>query len=169
MKNHLVLFTIVLLLGLSSCGIANRTLSQEMQTDSRTERYDSSMLEKELHSIIRATIDEILSREYTQDVTIDRKVWSPPDTAGNQYIVQEETVKSVTVAKETKKNAETLSEVVSEQTDSTSVSASIEDLVVDTTTEITEKDGLPWWQKTLMVIGAVVLLYIIIRIALKFI
>ena len=58
-------------------------------------------------------------------------------------------------------------EEVSEKTDSTSVSASVEDLVLDAEIDTTEKDGLPWWQMTLMVIGATVLLLIIIRIALK--
>lgn len=96
-------------------------------------------------------------------------MWSPPDSTGVQYVVQEEKFKSVTVAKETRESeAETLVETA-EKIDSVSVSADMEDLIVDTVTDIEEKNGLPWWQKTLMYIGAAVLVIIIIKLALKFV
>lgn len=135
----------------------------------QTLQTDSTDLQKEIDKMVRATMDEILNKEVSQDITIERKVWSPPDTAGNQYLVQEETVKSVTVAKEVKQSAiETVEEII-EKTDSVSVSASVEDLGLDTKIDVEEKDGLPWWQKTLMIIGAAVLIMIIIRIVLKFV
>lgn len=166
--NRLV-FNIVLLLGLTSCGMLQTYVSQEVQAEMQTLQTDSTDLQKEIDKMVRATIDEILKKEVSQDITIERKVWSPPDTAGNQYIVQEETVKSVTVAKEVKQSAIETVEETTEKTDSVSVSASVEDLEMDTKVDVEEKDGLPWWQKTLMIIGAAVLIMIIIRIVLKFI
>ena len=166
--NRLV-FNIVLLLGLTSCGMLQTYVSQEVQAEMQTIQADSTDLQKEIDKMVRATMNEILNKEIAQDITIERKVWSPPDTAGNQYIVQEETVKSVTVTKEVKQSAiETVEETI-EKTDSVSVSASVEDLELDTKIDVEEKDGLPWWQKTLMIIGAAVLIMIVIRIVLKFV
>lgn len=144
-------------------------VSQEVQAEMQTIQADSTNLQKEIDKMVRATMDEILNKEVAQDITIERKVWSPPDTAGNQYIVQEETVKSVTVAKEVKQSAVQTVEETTEKTDSVSVSASVEDLEMDTKIDVEEKDGLPWWQKTLMIIGAAVLIMIVIRIVLKFV
>ena len=166
--NRLV-FNIVLLLGLTSCGMLQTYVSQEVQAEMQTIQADSTSLQKEIDKVVRATMDEILNKEIAQDITIERKVWSPPDTAGNQYIVQEETVKSVTVAKEVKQSAVQAVEETTEKTDSVSVSASVEDLEMDTKIDVEEKDGLPWWQKTLMIIGAAVLIMIVIRIVLKFV
>lgn len=166
--NRLV-FNIVLLLGLTSCGMLRTYVSQEVQAEMQTLQTDSTDLQKKIDKMVRATMAEILNKEVSQDITIERKVWSPPDTAGNQYIVQEETVKSVTVAKEVKQSAIETVEETTEKTDSVSVSASVEDLEMDTKVDVEEKDGLPWWQKTLMIIGAAVLIMIIIRIVLKFI
>ena len=166
--NRLV-FNIVLLLGLTSCGMLQTYVSQEVQAEMQTLQTDSTDLQKEIDKMVRATMDEILNKEVSQDITIERKVWSPPDTAGNQYIVQEETVKSVTVAKEVKQSAIETVEETTEKTDSVSVSTSVEDLEMDTKIDVEEKDGLPWWQKTLMIIGAAVLIMIIIRIVLKFV
>lgn len=166
--NRLV-FNIVLLLGLTSCGMLQTYVSQEVQAEMQTLQTDSTDLQKEIDKMVRATMDEILNKEVSQDITIERKVWSPPDTAGNQYIVQEETVKSVTVAKEVKQSAIETVEETTQKTDSVSVSASVEDLEMDTKVDVEEKDGLPWWQKTLMIIGAAVLIIIIIRIVLKFV
>lgn len=135
----------------------------------QTLQTDSTDLQKEIDKMVRATMAEILNKEVSQNITIERKVWSPPDTAGNQYIVQEETVKSVTVAKEVKQSAVKTVEETTEKTDSVSVSASVEDLDMDTKIDVEEKDGLPWWQKTLMIIGAAVLIMIVIRIVLKFV
>ena len=144
-------------------------VSQEVQAEMQTLQTDSTDLQKEIDKMVRATMDEILNKEVSQDITIERKVWSPPDTAGNQHIVQEETVKSVTVAKEVKQSAIETVEETTEKTDSVSVSASVEDLEMDTKIDVEEKDGLPWWQKTLMIIGAAVLIMIVIRIVLKFV
>ena len=166
--NRLVL-NIVLLLGLTSCGMQKQVVSQDVQAEVQTTQIDSTGLQKEIEQIVRATMGEILNKEVAQDITIERKVWSPPDTAGNQYIVQEETVKSVTVAKEVKQSAVQTVEETTEKTDSVSVSASVEDLEVDTKIDVEEKDGLPWWQKTLMIIGAAVLIMIVMRIVLKFV
>ena len=166
--NRLV-FNIVLLLGLTSCGMLQTYVSQEVQAEMQTIQVDSTNLQKKIDKMVRATMDEIFNKEIAQDITIERKVWSPPDTAGNQYIVQEETVKSVTVAKEVKQSAVQTVEEATEKTDSVSVSTSVEDLGMDTKIDVKEKDGLPWWQKTLMYIGAAVLIVIIIKIVLKFV
>lgn len=164
-----LIFNIVLLLGLTSCGMLQTYVSQEVQAEMQTLQTDSTDLQKEIDKMVRASMDEILNKEVSHDITIERKVWSPPDTAGNQYIVQEETVKSVTVSKEVKQSTIETVEETTEKTDSVSVSASVEDLEMDTKVDVEEKDGLPWWQKTLMIIGAAVLLFIIIRVILTLI
>lgn len=146
-----------------------RVVSQEMQAEKTTAQIDSLRLRLDIDKMIRESINEILSMEFQQDIEIERTMWSPPDSTGAQHVVQEEKVKSVTVARETRKSeAETLVETA-EKIDSVSVSAGIEELAVDTVTDIEEKDGLPWWQKTLMYIGAAVLVIIIIKLALKFV
>ena len=165
--NRLVIF--IVLFGLTSCGVQKRVMSQEVQADKVTALTDSLRLRLDIDKMIRESINEILSMEFQQDIEIERTMWSPPDSTGAQHVVQEEKVKSVTVARETRKSeAETLVETA-EKIDSVSVSAGIEDLAVDPVTDIEEKDGLPWWQKTLMYIGAVVLIILAIKIALKFI
>lgn len=169
MKDRLVIFIIVLLLGLSACGTAHTAMSQDLQADVKVQKQDSTSMHTAIESIVRATIDEIFSREIVQNMTIDRKVWSPPDTAGTQYIVQEETVRSVTVAKESSRKAEIQEQETASKTDSTSVSASVEDLVLDTQIDLSHSNELPWWQKTLMVIGAAFMIFLIIRIVLKLI
>lgn len=144
-------------------------MSQEAQAEKTTAQADSLRLQLNIEQMIRESINEILSMEFQQDIEIERTMWSPPDSTGVQHVVQEEKVKSVTVAKENRKSeAETLVETA-EQIDSVSVSAGMEDLIVDTVTDIEEKNGLPWWQQTLMYIGAAVLIIIAIKIALKFI
>lgn len=165
--NRLVIF--IVLLGLTSCGVQKRVMSQEVQAEKVTALTDSLRLRLDIDKMIRESINEILSMEFQQDIEIERTMWSPPDSTGAQHVVQEEKVKSVTVAKETRKSeAETLVETA-EKIDSVSVSADMEDLVVDTVTDLEEKNGLLWWQKTLMYIGAAVLVIIIIKLALKFV
>ena len=166
--NRLVKFFIVLLLGLTSCGM-QKQMSQDVQADIKTETHDSVFLAKEIESMVKATVEEILSKELEFDITEERRVWSPPDTLGEQYLVMEEKVTTNATVKESRHQTNTSVEESIEQIDSTSVSASEEDLVVETSTEVTEKRGLPWWQKTLMYIGAAVLIIIAIKIALKFI
>lgn len=166
--NRLV-FYIVLLFGLTSCGMQRQVVSQDVRADIKTSTDDSTALAKKIESIVLAQVDEILNKKIEQDLVIERTTWSPPDTAGNQYIVSEERVRSETRVTETKKATRTDVAEFTEETDSTSVSASVEDLVVDTKTQIASKDGLPWWQMTLMVIGAAVLITIILKIVLKFV
>ena len=165
--NRLVIF--IVLLGLTSCGMQKRAVSQEMQAEKTTAQTDSLRLRLDIDQLVRESINEILSMEFQQDIEIERTMWSPPDSTGAQHVVQEEKIKSVTMAKENRKSeAETLVETA-EKIDSVSVSADTEDLVVDMVTDIKEKEGLPWWQKTLMYIGAAVLIIIAIKIALKFV
>ena len=165
--NRLVIF--IVLLGLISCGMQKQVVSQETQAEKTTFQADSLRLRQDIDQMIRESISEILSMEFEQNTEIERTMWSPPDSTGVQYVVQEEKFKSVTVAKETRESeAETLVETA-EKIDSVSVSADMEDLIVDTVTDIEEKNGLPWWQKILMYIGAAVLVIIIIKLALKFV
>ena len=165
--NCLVIF--IVLLGLTSCGMQKQVVSQDTQAERTAAQTDSLRLRLDIDKIVRESINELMSMEFQQNIEIERTMWSPPDSTGAQHVVQEEKVKSVTVAKETKKSeAETLVETA-EKIDSVSVSAGMEELVVETVTDIEEKDGLPWWQQTLMYIGAAVLIIIAIKIALKFI
>ena len=146
-----------------------QVVSQDTQAERTAAQTDSLRLRLDIDKIVRESINELMSMEFQQNIEIERTMWSPPDSTGAQHVVQEEKVKSVTVAKETKKSeAETLVETA-EKIDSVSVSADIEELAVDTVTDIEEKDGLPWWQKTLMYIGAAVLIILAIKIALRFI
>ena len=169
MKNHLVITIIVLLLCLTSCGIGKRTLSQEVQADVERQAYDSIKLSKEIESIIEATVAEALSKEVSFNVTDERRIWSPPDSSGKQFIIVERIVRTSAEAQELTHKTETSVKGTSQDFDSTTVAASIEDLEMATDTDVTEKDRLPWWQKTLMIIGAAVILYVVIKIVLKFV
>ena len=165
--NRLVIF--IVLLGLASCGVQKRVMSQEVQAEKTSAQAESLRLQQNIDEMIRESINEILSMEFQQDIEIERIMWSPPDSTGAQHVIQEEKVKSVTVARENSlSESETLVETA-EKIDSVSVSAGMEELAVDTVTDIEEKDGLPWWQQTLMYIGAAVLIIMAIKIAVKFI
>ena len=60
--NRLV-FYIVLLLGLTSCGMQKQVVSQDVQADVKTSSADSSTLAKQIESIVRAQVDEMLNKE----------------------------------------------------------------------------------------------------------
>jgi len=169
MKDHLVTIFIVLLLGLTSCGMQKRIMSQDMQADVTTVTEDRTDLSREIEGIVREQLEQMLDIKAENTLLIERKVWSPPDTAGNQYIVSEERVTSETRVTETTTSIHSEVGHVTGKTDSTSVSASVEDLGLDKEMRATEKDGLPWWQMTLMAVGAAVLLLLIIKIALRYI
>ncbi len=165
---HCVFF-IVMLLGLMSCGAQKTLVSQEVQTDSTVETYDSAKVTQQIDKLVKEAVNESLTRLINQTVDIDRVIYSAPDSTGSQYVVETQTIKVETQTKENRSLAVESDSHISEQVDSTYISASVEDLVVEMNTEIEEKTGLPWWQKSLMLLGAAVLALLIIRIALKFI
>lgn len=168
MMNRLVIFFIVMLLGLTSCGINKQVMSQEVQTDTSSHSRDSMSLSKDMEGMIKATVEEMLNRDVSVSIIAERTVWSPPDTAGRQHKLQEEKITTSAAATESHLKTNTSVGEVAEQIDSTSISASDEDLVVmETSAEMIEKSSLPWWQKTLMIVGAAAIIYMIIRIALK--
>lgn len=169
MKNHLVFLFIVLLLGLSSCGIQKRTMSQEVQADSRTESIDSVQLQKTIDKMIQQSLSDNLKRLTLQNINFEKKIYSPPDSAGKQYILETHEVKISTKTEENRTLAVDTSSKTVEKVDSVGVSASVEDLEMDINTHTVEKDGVPLWQKILMIVGGAAILYIIIRIILRFI
>ena len=164
-----MVFYIVLLFGLMSCGMQKTFVSQDVQADSRTESSDSSALHSMIEKIVQSQLDELLDKKLDNDLTVERRTWSPPDTSGKQYLVTEEKMISATRLTETRKTVKADMENIVEKTDSMQVSASAQDLVLDSTVDVTDKEGLTWWQKTLMMIGAAVILMLIIKIALKLI
>ena len=165
---HCVFF-IVMLLGLMSCGAQKTLVSQEVQADSTVETYDSAKVSQQIDKLVKEAVNESLTRLVNQSVDIDRVIYSAPDSTGSQYVVETQTIKIETQTKENRSLAVESDSHITEQVDSTYISASVEDLVVEMDTEIEEKTGLPWWQKSLMLLGAAVLVYTILRIALKFI
>lgn len=165
---HCVFF-IVMLLGLMSCGAQKTLVSQEVQTDSTVETYDSAKVTQQIDKLVKEAVNESLTRLINQTVDIDRVIYSAPDSTGSQYVVETQTIKVETQTKENRSLAVESDSHITKQVDSTYISASVEDLVVEMNTEIEEKTGLPWWQKSLMLLGAAVLALLIIRIALKFI
>lgn len=158
-----------MLLGLTSCGVQKKVMSQDIQADSYTVTDDSLSLDKAVRKIVQDALAENVTKIVTQDMEIDRQIYSQPDSSGKQYVVETQKIRAKSNAQENRSLQAERLEDYTESVDSTSVSASVEDLVVDVNTDIKEKEGLPWWQKTLMFIGAAVLLYLIIRIVLKFI
>lgn len=165
---HCVFF-IVMLLGLMSCGTQKALVPQEVQTDSTVETYDSAKVTQQIDKLVKEAVNESLTRLVNQSVDVERVIYSAPDSTGSQYIVETQTIKVETQTKENRSLAVESDSHITEQVDSTYISASVEDLVVEMNTEIEEKIGLPWWQKSLMLLGAAVLALLIIRIALKFI
>ena len=163
--NRLVLFFIVVLC-LTSCG-AGKKVSQELQAESRVESYDSVALASRIDRMVKDALTENINSLTHQDIQIERTIYSAPDSTGQQYVVEEESIniKSTTEENRTLAVATSIEENI--QVDSTATSASVEDLEMEAITDT--QTGLPWWQKTLIMLGAAVLLYILIRIILKFI
>lgn len=165
--NRLVIF-IVLLCGLTSCGVQKINMSQDVKADSHEQTVDSTRLYRHIENLVRSQIDEILTRTTTTDLTIERKVLSPPDSSGCQHVMSEEKIMSLTTVTETiKSTTENMTET-KEQRDSVSVSNAEADVIVDIQTDLEQKEGLPWWQKTLMIIGGCALAILIVKIAIRF-
>lgn len=166
--NRLVIF-IVLLLGLTSCGMQKRVMSQDVQADSRREAYDSTALSSQIDKLVKDALIENLQVLTNQEIRLDRKIYSEPDSLGQQYIREEQ---KMTIQTSTEENrilaVDSISESV-ESVDSIATSASVEDLEMEAITDIEEKQGLPWWQKTLMLVGAAVLAWLTIKIILRFV
>ena len=162
--NHLVF--IVLLLGLTSCGMQKQVVSQDVQAESRRILYDSTSLDRAVSRIIREAIAEDVKKIITQEVEIDRHIYSEPDSSGRQYVIETQEIVIKSNAQENRILQAEITDNNAESTDSTSVSARVEDLVLNTQA-VRQEDGLRLWQKALMLAGWAVLLYIIIRIALK--
>lgn len=163
--NHLVLFFIVLLC-LTSCG-AGKKVSQELQAESRIESYDSVALASRIDRMVKDALTESIKSLTEQDIRIERTIYSEPDSTGAQYVIEEETVNIKSTTEENRILAVDIIIEENTQVDSIATSASLEDLEMEAITDT--KAGLPWWQKTLMMFGAAVLLFIIIRVILKFI
>lgn len=161
--NRLV-FTIVMLLSLASCGMQKRSMSQDVQAEMLKVTIDSTDLQKKIESIAQAVVNEMFDKEISQDMTIERREWSAPDSTGKQHVIHEETVKTTIVARESKKSTTEIIEETSEQTDSLTVSISNEDSEIVSQTDVKESSGVPWWQKTLMIICVIVVILIVIRI-----
>lgn len=165
--NRLVIF-IVLLCGLTSCGMQKIIMSQDVKADSYTQTDDSTRLYRHIESLVRAQIDEILNRTTETDLTIERKLLSAPDSSGRQHVVSEEKIVSQTKVIETVKSTTEKVKEKTEQTDSLSVSVAVENVTVDIQTDLEQKKGPPWWQKTLMIIGGCALAILTIRIVMRF-
>lgn len=164
--NRLVILFIVLL-GMTSCGPVRQAVSQEAHAVKKEVTSDTSDLDKIIRSIVNELVSQNLERLTVQQQEIQTTRYSPPDSLGNQFIVEVQKVKNIN---RTEENASVNKLTVEEeltQIDSTAVSASIEDLVIDEKTDTTTKQGLSWWQKTLMLLGAAALAFVIIRIILK--
>ena len=165
--NRLVIF-IVILLGLISCGAQKIVASQEVQTDAQIQTYDSVSLNEQLKKLVRQALAENIKSMTSQDAVIETTTYSVPDSTGTQYVLLKQIAKITTKAEESKSLIVESTIEETEIVDSTSISASIEDLVLESSTDIEEKQGLPWWQMTLLLIGAAVLIMIILRIVFKF-
>ena len=144
-------------------------MSQDVQAESQVEKYDSSQLHSTVVKLVKDAMRENFKSITSQEIDMKTTVYSTPDSLGKQYIVETQISKIKTKIEEDKNIAMEYSGKTEEKVDSTSISASIEDLEMESSTEIEEKRGLPWWQKILMFIGAAVLIIIVIRIALKLI
>lgn len=163
--NRLVLFFIVLLC-LTSCGTAGK-VSQDIQAESRSESYDSVALASRIDQLVREALTENIVSLTTQEIEVDRTIYSAPDSTGTQYISEKQSVTIKTTAEENRILAAESSRRELTQVDSIATSASVEDLEMEAITDT--QTGLPWWQKTLMMLGAAVLLLLLIKISLRFI
>lgn len=165
--NRLVILFIVMLFSMTSCGTAKQAMSQETSAVKSEATSDSTDLDKVVRSIINDIISQDLARLIVQEQEIFTTKYSPPDSLGKQFILEVQQIKNVN---RTEENASVKKQTVEDkiiQIDSTTVSASIEDLVIDEKIDTKTKQGLPWWQKTLMLSGVAALALLIIRIILK--
>lgn len=158
-----------MLCGLTSCGVQKIAASQEVQANSKVQAYDSTELSALVKKLAQEMLTENIKSMTSQEVEIKTTVYSPPDSTGEQYVIETQVTTIKAHSEEVKQRIIESSEEVTEIIDSTTISASIEDLEMESSTDIQEKKGLPWWQMTLMLIGSAVLIMIILRIVLKFI
>lgn len=164
--NRLVLY-IVLLLGLASCAMQKKVVSQDVQAESRISRQDSIALSATIDQIVKQALTDNLISLTHQDIRVDRTSYSAPDSSGKQYIITEEVITIETMAEENRVITAEYNYNYTEQVDSVATSASIEDLEMEAMTDI--QTGLPLWQKILMLLGAAVLLSLAIRILFRLI
>ena len=170
MKEIITFFFIVMLSGLmTSCGVQRKVTSQDIQADSQIQQWDSTALTGKIEAIIMEAFNESLKKVVSQDINIERTIYAEPDSTGHQAIAETQKIHMKSMTEENRILAVESTSDITESKDSIAVSASIEDLEVEAITDIDERAGLPWWQKTLMLLGAAVLLFFIIKIALKFI
>ena len=162
-------FFIVMLFGLMSCGAQKTVVSQEIQAESSVQVFDSTYLKNEIDKRVQEALSESLTTIVNQTVDVEKTIYSAPDSAGTQYVVETQQIRVKTAAEKSQTRTIQMEIEISEKSDSTSISASVEDLEMETSTNVTETTGLPWWQKSLMLLGAAVLILLIIRIVLKFI
>ena len=170
MKQIITFFFIVVLSGLmTSCGVQRKVTSQDIQADSQIQQWDSTALTGKIEAMVNEAITESLKKVVSQDIDIERTIYAEPDSTGYQAIVETQNIHVKSTTEENRILAVESTLDITESKDSVAVSASIEDLEVEAITEIDERAGLPWWQKTLMLLGAAVLLSLVIKIILKFI
>lgn len=153
------------MLCLTACGTAK--VSQGIQTDSRMESYDSVALARQIDRIVKEALTENLRSLSRQEVDMDRTIYSEPDSTGRQYVKETQSIKIQSSTEENRILAVESSIEASDQVDSIATSASVEDLEMESITDT--HTGLPWWQKTLMMLGAAVLILLTIKLVLKFI
>lgn len=170
MKQIITFFFIVVLSGLmTSCGVHRKVMSQDIRADSQIQHWDSTALTGKIEAMVKDALTESLKKVVSQDIEIERTIYADPDSNGRQAIIETQNIRMKSKTEENRILAvESTSDVI-ESKDSTAISASVEDLELEAVTDIQEKAGLPWWQKTLMMLGAAVLLLLIIKIVLKFI
>lgn len=160
-----ILCLVIVVSGVVSCGVQVRTgVSHET---------DALMLSQDTASVSRLSrrIEEQLMRRMTEmasrlRVESERTVFSEPDSAGRQHVVEQvRTTASADVSRVEKEDA---AGAVSEISASDSTGISHSSGAVLSETELDERRGAPWWQRCLMYVGltalTAVFLYIVFKI-----
>lgn len=170
MKQIITFFFIVVLSGLmTSCGLHRKVMSQDIQADSQIQLWDSTALTSKIETMVKEALTESLKKVVSQDIDIERTIYAAPDRNGRQAIAETQNIHMKSRTEENRILAVESTSDITESKDSIALSASVEDLEMEAITDIQEKTGLPWWQKTLMMLGAAVLLLLLIKIVLKFV
>lgn len=170
MRLSVVLFIAVIVCsGAVSCGTQRHLeVRQESGASFSGTVSDSSELSVEVREMVEKMMAETIERLVVQDMTVEREVYSAPDSAGRQHITERTHTTVNTSMKERGGQAVSESTSRTEVKDSTGISASGTSSVHVSFTDTEEKTGLNWWQKALIWAGAAGIASLLIRLALKF-
>lgn len=158
-------------IGLTMPGCATKA---PMKTDTHTEAQQTDSVSKqvtedrsELKNEISAVVEDVVcAMDEVFEVVISRITYSPPDSTGKQYILDETTttINKHTNQEEQKTTHRKDTAAATINTNKTATADRITTTVTNAHEQTERKAAISWWQAALMFLGGATLVYIGIKI-----